>query len=491
MRRGLRVCVTLVMLLMVSAHARAGAQDASFLKDDTEVKAALLLLEAQLAAFWQEQGIPALSVALVYDQEVLWANGFGYTDLEGKIPATPQTVYRVHSITKLFTATMLLQLRDQGKLQLDDPLSKYLPGFGLKSRFGALPPVTLRQLASHTAGVPRFPPPVAKGAKRASLDERLGTEAFLATLKEVETTFPPLTEWKYSDLGYALLGYALSRIAGQPYDQYVQEHILRPLGMNHSGFVVTPEIERYVRTADRRRKGESLQKVALARRAGLAAPAFGLYSSVEDMARFISLQFRDENEPAGGAQILRGSSVREMRSPQWLMEGTPDGFLAQGVGFRIFRLGNNVAVGHGGGYRTTVALAPRVRVGVAVFTNGPRGEASSVAAQETLKLMIPVIERATARQKQAAPTMSPQVWQKYVGLYVAGTGHYEIRLVNDRLVLADAADPAIADTELVADGEHRFRTKDGYYKGELVVFEIDPAGKIVGMRYADRVFTRK
>jgi len=180
-----------------------------------------------------------------------------------------------------------------------------------------------------------------------------------------------------------------------------------------------------------------------------------------------------------------------MHSIQWLREARADEFVAQGIGWAIHRVGKDIAVAHGGGYRTAVAAVPRAKLGLAVFTNGPRGEASRVAAQETLNLMIPVIKRATARQEQAARTTSPQVWQEYVGLYEAGSQRYEIRLVNDRLVLADAADPAIASTELVADGQHRFRTKDGYFKGELVVFEIDPTRKIVGMRYADRAFKRR
>ncbi len=483
MRTVLRVSAALVILFVGSVPGRVSAQSpAASVKDDAEVKAALVLVEAQLAAFRHDEGIPALSAAVVYDQDILWAKGFGFTDLDGKVPTTPQTVYRVHSISKLFTATMLMQLRDRGKLQLDDPVANYLPGFAPKSRFGDLPPITLRQLASHTSGLQRLPPlPV----------RDLSMETILSGLKDVEQTFPLLTEWKYSNLGYMLLGYALSRIAGQPYDEYVQENILKPLGMNHSGFVVTPEMERYVCTADLPHKGEKLRKVALDSRASFGAPAFGLYSSVEDIARFISLHFRDQQEPAGGTQVLRGSSLREMRAPQWLMpDPTEAGVEAIGIGFGIRRVGGHVAIGHGGGYRTFVLLVPATKLGIAIFTNGPRGRLAEAASVKALEFMIPVIERAVARQKPPAPTSPPAAWQEYIGLYEAGTGRHEIRLVGDRLVLLDA-DRALADIELVPEGEHRFRLKAGFFKGELVVFEMDPAGKVVRMRYADRLFTRK
>ena len=105
--------------------------------------------------------------------------------------------------------------------------------------------------------------------------------------------------------------------------------------------------------------------------------------------------------------------------------------------------------------------------------------------------MIPVVERSAARQKPVEPTTPPAVWQKYVGLYERASVQAEIKLVNDGLVLVAPRSPWIPDTELIPDGEHTFRTKDGYFKGELVVFESDAAGNIIGMRYADRSFKRK
>jgi CubicO group peptidase (beta-lactamase class C family) len=498
MKQHWQVSGLILVLLLASPGALLWGQGAtSEIKDDPELKAALALLEAQLSAFWQEKKIVGLSAAVIYDQEIIWTTSFGYADLEEKIPATPQTIYRIHSISKLFTATMLMQLRDQGKLQLDDPLVKYVPEFQLKSRFGDLPPVTLRQLASHTAGVPKDPPPPTGGVA----DDRWEIEPVLTALKDAEMSFPPLTEYKYSNLGYALLGHALSQVAGQPYEDHIQEHILKPLGMSHSGCELTPELRPYAAKAysryqeGRPRRGRPYRSYG-GRCGGFFVPAWGLFSSVEDMARFISLQFRNQNQPAGGTQVLRGSSVREMHTMQWLM---PSGDWGLGIGFAIERVGDHLRVGHGGGYRTTVRLVPAAKVGLAIFTNTRMfPENPNAITQEGLELLVPVIERAVARQNPIKSTIPPAVWQKYLGLYERKTEGEtkvaEIKLVNDQLRFVNPLDAyglPRGETQLIPDGEHRFRIKEGSFKGELVVFVLNAAGNVTEMRMAGGAFRPK
>jgi CubicO group peptidase (beta-lactamase class C family) len=199
-----------------------------------EIAAALALVETQLTAEQVDRKIPGLSAGVVYGGELIWQRGFGYADLEKQIPAGERSVYRVASITKLFTATILMQLRDAGKLQLDDPIEKYLPAFKLKSPFPDARPPTFRQVAAHAAGLPR------EGDHDGWRSMNMpSVEALLGLLHQAETCFPTMTEPKYSNLGIALMGHALSLIAGRPYVDYVAESILRPLGMNDSGFDVT------------------------------------------------------------------------------------------------------------------------------------------------------------------------------------------------------------------------------------------------------------
>lgn len=127
-------------------------------KNDPEIRAVLAELESDIEKARIEKKIAGLSVAIVYDQDVLLSKGFGFADLDKKVPADSATVYRVGSITKVFTALMLMQLRDAGKLSLDDPIEKYLPEFKIKSRFPDARPATFRQVAAHYSGLPIEPP---------------------------------------------------------------------------------------------------------------------------------------------------------------------------------------------------------------------------------------------------------------------------------------------------------------------------------------------
>src|SRR5688500_2396727 len=127
------------------------------LSTDPGVRSGLDLLTASLEAQLAHGGAPGvppgLSIAIVHDQTVLWARGFGFADAERKRPATPDTLYRIGSITKLFTATAIMQLRDAGKLRVDDPVTTYLPWFSIGNTLGK--PITVRHLITHTSGLPR------------------------------------------------------------------------------------------------------------------------------------------------------------------------------------------------------------------------------------------------------------------------------------------------------------------------------------------------
>src|SRR5215467_10417551 len=136
--------LTLAVILILLPHAVAPAQEpvSALDRNDPEIRATLAKIESDVEKAIQEKKIPGLSIAIVFNQQVLLSKGFGFADLEKKVPATAATVYRIGSITKLFTALMLMQLRDAGKLNLDDPIEKYVPEFQIKSRFPDARPAT-------------------------------------------------------------------------------------------------------------------------------------------------------------------------------------------------------------------------------------------------------------------------------------------------------------------------------------------------------------
>lgn len=132
-----------------------GARGTGALAADPRVRAGLDLLQAWIESQRAYRGLPALSIGVVHDQEIVWAAGFGAADPARGVPATADTLYRIASITKLFTATSILQLRDAGRLQLDDPVDRHVPWFAVKSRHDDAPPITIRHLITHTSGLPR------------------------------------------------------------------------------------------------------------------------------------------------------------------------------------------------------------------------------------------------------------------------------------------------------------------------------------------------
>jgi len=226
-----RLVLVLVIAMVVVVDARsAGAQA---LAQRPEVAAGLQVLDAWLAATVATREIPGLAIGIVHDQDVLWSKGFGFADVERKTPVTSATLFRIASISKTFTATAIMQLRDAGKLKLDEPVVTYLPWLTFKNTHPDGPAITVRHLLTHTSGLPReLAEPLWNDPKP------LRREDALRLLGEAESTFAAETQFKYSNLGFALLGEVVEAVSGEPYAAYVDAHILKPLGMTAT--LVTP-----------------------------------------------------------------------------------------------------------------------------------------------------------------------------------------------------------------------------------------------------------
>ena len=199
-------------LLVVSFATDVFAQNGSTdrpLARRPEMAAAIAVLDAWVTATVASREQPGLSLGIVYDQDLIWAKGYGFADLAKKVPATPSTVYRIASISKLFTTTAILQLRDAGKLQLDDPVAKYLPWFRIKNAHPDGPTITIRHLLTHTSGLPRE----AAGVNWSDLTMPK-REEMIQRVGEQETVFPAETEWKYSNFGLTLAGVSFRRTVG-------------------------------------------------------------------------------------------------------------------------------------------------------------------------------------------------------------------------------------------------------------------------------------
>jgi CubicO group peptidase (beta-lactamase class C family) len=445
---------------------------------DGGVRTAIDLLSAWIESQMAYAGQPGLSIGVVHDQQLVWASGFGHASVEANRPAGPQTLYRIASITKLFTSTAILQLRDAGRLQLDDPIVQHLPWFSIGQPYADAPALTIRHLITHTAGLPRE-----AGFPYWTDNDFPTIEKVRERLPQQRAALPAETQWKYSNLGLTLAGEVVAAVSGRPYAEYVTQHVLEPLGMKRT-FVSTPPADHPdLATGYERRlpNGQRAQAV-LSDGRGITAAA-GMTTCVTDLARFVMLQFRDG--AAGGAQILKSSTLREMQRPHWV---DPDWTAGWGLGFRVQRRNGKTYAGHGGalrGYRTQVQTCPAERIGVIVLTNADDGEPVKYA-DKAFDWVAPAIVKATTPEAATAPAG----WERYVGRYRNAWWDAQVLLVEGRLAMIDPSlpDPMPNVIWLNPAGEHTFcaETRNGFAShGEPVVFELDARGRAARIKVGD------
>lgn len=243
--------------------------------------------------------------------------------METKTPCAPNTIFRIASHSKMFTSIALMQLRDQGKLDLDDPVKKHLPWFDIRNAFPDAPPVTIRNLLTHTSGLPR------EAGSAYWLDFDFPTKAqIVERLSKMQTIYPPDTRWKYSNLALALAGEIVVAVSGESYEDYVTRNIIAPLRMQDTSVVFPAgKKDRLAVGYGRRMPDGSRAVLPFVDAKGMAA-ATGLSCTVTDMAKFIAWQFRLLS--SNKTEVLKASTLREMYRPYWV---EPDWKAAGGSAF--------------------------------------------------------------------------------------------------------------------------------------------------------------
>jgi len=473
----LGIVVVTILTWTAPSAAQTAAADRSPLARKPDVAAALTVLDSWIAATVTQREQPGLSIGVVYDQDLIWAKGYGYADVERRVPATPSTIYRIASISKLFTATAIMQLRDAGKLRLDDAVSDRLPWFSIKKTYDGGPPITIRQLITHTSGLPRE----LSGVNWSDLTFP-GREELRRVLPGQETVFAPETEWKYSNLAVSLAGEIVAQVSGESWPQYVERHILQPLGMAATRTAPARAMPALAIGYGRRVPGRA-RDVEPYVDIGAEAPAGNLASNVEDLAKFVSLQFRDG--PSGGAQVLQGSTLREMQRVQWLRSNWRSGW---GLGFMIRRVDDQVRIGHGGalpGHRTWIEVAPAQKLGVILLTNANDGDPERYVDQAFV-LLNPAVAKAVAPPD--APKVADPAWQQYVGRYAWKFSEMQIQILNGELTMIVPEADNLWDARMILQplGPRTFRMVAPGFSvgpiGELLTFEMDGKGKVARVR---------
>ena len=308
--------------------------------------------------------VMGVSIAIVDDQKVVWARGFGFSDVKNKIPATSETVYRIGSISKLFTVMAAMNLAEQGQVDIDRPLKNYLPQFSIRTRFPDSGPITPRTIMTHHSGLPSSLP---KGMWTSEPPATL-----LYRLKEEYTAYPTNYILAYSNTGMALLGLMVEQVSNTDFCEYVERSILSPIGMQQSSFKRTPVVEGLLSKGYR--DGKEMDQVPLR-----DVSAGSMFSNVNDLCRFMQMVFAEGK--VGNRQILRPETIAEMLRPQ-NQDISLDFSNLVGLGWFLKKfnlsngLGELIVAGHDGGtplFRTSLVILPGKKLGVVVLTNSTEG----------------------------------------------------------------------------------------------------------------------
>ena len=413
---------------------------------------------------------PSVCAAVVHGDELVWSEAIGVADVETGEEATPEHQYRIGSITKTFTAAAIMLLRDEGKLDLDDRLDRHVEG--------AAHGPTLRRLLTHTSGLQREPP----GEIWEKMQFLEGDE-FLATLAEAEEVLPAGSRWHYSNLAFALLGEVVARVGGAPWEQFLRERILQPLGLTrttlrpHPPFAKGYFVEPYFDGVRPERSDAEI---------GATAPAGALWSTTADLGRWAAFL----SEPNEG--VLSAETVEEMQTFQAMAE-LERWTLGSGLGLQLFRRDDRIFAGHGGampGFLAVVAASRKERTGAVVLANS-----SAAAKVEVLGLEL-AVKAAEAFPPEPEPwrvgEAPPPELEKVLGRWWSEGREFVFRWRAGALeaTLAEAP-PGMPPAVFRREDDDRYRTISGLERGELLRIVRDDDGSVSKLYWATYPFTRE
>jgi CubicO group peptidase (beta-lactamase class C family) len=333
-----------------------------------------------------EKSIPSLAVAVARDGEILWEEGFGWADREQRIPATEHTMYSLASISKPITATGIMVLKEQGKLDLDRPIDDYLGEAKLKAGIGDAAEATVRRVAGHTAGLPLHFQFFYEDEpyRRPPMEETIRRYGILVT--------PPGERMHYSNLGYGLLDHVIARLSGRSYPEFMRREVFLPLGMTRSSVDIGPGLEPYAAV----RYGDD----------GVPYPFYdfdhpggsAVFCSVHDLVRFG--MFHGKSPQPDQKRILSDAALDEMQTPH--EKGNVGAGYALGWGNNADEHGYRT-VSHGGGMggvNTTLSMIPSEKLVVVALANA-NGELPFRVAREIYAALLPTYAEKWAVAKAA------------------------------------------------------------------------------------------
>jgi CubicO group peptidase (beta-lactamase class C family) len=411
---------------------------------------------------------PAVSAGLVRDGALVWSAHVGSARLDPFAAPTDDTQYMIGSITKTFTAVLIMVLRDAGRLSLDDRLEKHLP----QTRHGA---ITIRAMLAHASGLQREP----VGRIWESLDAP-DQERLLRELEDAEQVLPAHYAFHYSNLAFALLGQIVELLEARAWSDVVAERILAPLEMKRTG--LTPEdADRALGYQVHPHTGVATLEPRFDLKA--TAPFGGLWSTVADLGRYASF-LADPIE-----EVLASDTLEEMCKPL-IMTDLEGWTRAYGLGYDLQRIGERVLVGHGGsmpGFLAGLRVRRQDRVGAVVFANCTSGADTVTLAGQ---LVSAVLDAEPSLARAWTPSQPQPDFDGILGSWWTEGGEIVFEVRDNVLWSRVPGGLPIADTRFAAAGDDRFRAAAGRERGELLEITRGPSGEVSRMHFATYALTR-
>jgi CubicO group peptidase (beta-lactamase class C family) len=348
--------IGLIALLATSARAQSASSDA---------------VAEYVNAEMQRQHIPGLALLVSRDGNVIRAQGFGLANVEHQVPVKPETVFQSGSMGKQFTATAIMMLVEEGKLGLDDPITKYF-----KDAPASWNSVTVRQLLSHTAGFTDYPD---NFNFRADYTE----DQILKTIYGIPLAFAPGTKWSYSNLGYATLGILIHKVTGEFYGDFLQQRIFRPLGMHSTRIIDEADIIPNRAAGYRLVKGELKNQEWVSPTVNTTADG-SLYFSILDIAKWDAALYTEK--------LLKRSSLEQMWTPARLSNGAPNSD-HYGFGWFITTEAEHRVVRHSGswqGFKSHISRYLDDKLTIVVLANLASAEPAKISDHVAALYLAPV-----------------------------------------------------------------------------------------------------
>ncbi len=424
-------------------------------------------LELKTAQAQRDWHSPGVSVGVVRDGSLVWSHHVGSARLSPPKPASDDTQFLIGSVTKTFTAVLVMQLRDEGKLVLEAPLGSWFPD----SRHAA---VTIRQLLAHSSGLQREP----VGHLWESL-ESPDRDQLIGGLEKAERVLPPHFAFHYSNLAYALLGQVVERLDGGSWERSLSRRILRPLGMSHTA--LKPGRDHAIGYQVDPFSGRATEEKPFDLKA--MAPLGGLWSTVADLARYAAVIADPDPE------VLAAESVEEMCRPIIMVD--PEGWASgYGLGFGMIRRKDRVLVGHGGampGFLTGLQVRRSDKVGAVVSANcGSKAETSVLAAD----LVEAVLDELPTTAAPWVPEAAHDDLQAILGPWWSEGEELRLEVRAGELWMSVPGNGRLGETRLARETARTFRAVEGRERGEILEVVTGKRGAVEKLYFATYALTR-